>query len=295
MVKITKLVVRSFSLDHLDLFWEISPVPGTEILDYEFYIQRSESVGGPFEEVGGPLRDTYRFRDIRVSLLHKFRQYFYKLRVKHVPTGKEEIFGPTASLDPAPDLITAEIVRQEDKLFREFVGRKCWLFPIRTFGPYCSCYDPYLGRMKVSNHGPCFGTGWLGGYMSPIEVWVQIDPVPKGEQETALQMTQNNNTSGRMISFPPVKAKDILVEAENRRWTIISSTPTQRLRATVRQELQLHEIPRGDVQYALPVKVDLQNLSPTAERNFTNPQSPDQDDDLSDILLSYGFPRGSLR
>ena len=28
MIEVTKLVVRSFTLDYLDIFWEISPVAG---------------------------------------------------------------------------------------------------------------------------------------------------------------------------------------------------------------------------------------------------------------------------
>lgn len=301
MIKVTKLTVRSFNLDHLDIFWEISPVAAPqsadtphEIFDYDFYVLRSEAAMGPYEQIAGPFRDQYSLRDIQVSLLHKWRQYYYKIRVVHRTTAQEETFGPSSSLEPEPDLIAAEIIRQEDMLFREFAGRRCTLFPSRTFGPACSCYDVVTKRVTRSGCRSCFGTGWLGGFMSPVEVFVQIDPFPKTSQRSSLQERQPSDTAGRMISFPPVAPGDILVESENRRWRVISVTPTQRLRATVRQELQIHEIPKGDIEYALPVKVDAKSLKPASERNFTNPQNLD-DQDFSDIFAVYGHPRGALR
>ena len=47
-VRVTSLRVRSFDLDHLDIFWEIAPVIGPKrdedphtIFDYDFYVLRS--------------------------------------------------------------------------------------------------------------------------------------------------------------------------------------------------------------------------------------------------------------
>lgn len=301
MIQVTKITVRSFILDQLDVFWEISPVAAPqdestphEIFDYDFYVLRSEAALGPYTQLAGPFRDQYTLRDIDVPLMHKWRQFFYKIKVVNRVTSEEKEFGPAGSLAPEADLIASEIIRQEDMLFREFVGRKCYLFPARTFGPACSCYDPYTRRLTRSGCKLCFGTGWLGGFMSPVEVFVQIDPFPKAPQLNSLQERQPGDTSGRMISFPPVNPRDILVESENRRWRVEAVTPTQRLRATVRQELTLHEIPKGDIEFGIPVNVDAKTLEPAAERNFTNPQNLD-DKDFADIFAVYGRPRGALR
>jgi hypothetical protein len=303
LLTVTKLWVRSFDIDHLDVFWEIGTVKAPpsdtsphEIFNYQFFVMRSEAAFGPYETIGGPLRDTYLFRDLRVSLLHKWRQYFYKLRIVDRTNGEEKEFGPTASLEAEPDLIAADIIRQEDMLFREFIGRRCWLFPARTFGPRCSCFDVTLNRVTRSNHLPCFGTGWLGGYLSPVEVWIQFDPNAK---QTALPATGEvlpSNTSARCSSFPPMNPRDILIEAENRRWRVVSVMPTQRLRAVVHQEIQLHEIPRSDIEYALPLNLDPQLVAPASERNFRNAQNVEADVDSPDTILAFwGHPRGSLR
>jgi hypothetical protein len=290
-------------LDHIDVFWEIGPVPGPkadedrhEIFDYQFFLSRSEAMMGPYQPVAGPLRDQYWVRDIQVSLLHNWRDFFYKLLVLHVPTGETLQVGPTSFSQPAPDLIASEIMHQEDVLFREFIGRRCWLFPARTFGPRCSCFDVYSGRRTRSGHKMCFDTGFLGGFLSPVEVFVQIDPPGKSAQATALTELQPGDTSARMICFPPVNPKDILVESENVRWRVVRVSTTQRLRTTVHQELTIHQIPKGDVEYDLPVNVDLKNLSPSAARNFTNPSNVKNDADYSDIFDFWsGKTGGTLR
>lgn len=302
MVEITSLIVRSFDLDHLDIFWKIAPLRGSrgdathEIFDYEFYVLRSgDSPEGPYTQIAGPLRDQYMLRDMQVSLIHKWRQYYYKIKVVHKPTGKEKEWGPTASSIPERNLEAAEIIRLEDMYFRNFVGRKCWLFIARTFGPQCSCYDYTLGRKLIANHKACFGTGYLGGYLPPIEVYVQIDPPGKNHQVTSLQEVTQYDTGARMISFPPVSPDDILVESENLRWRVISVRHTERLRTPVHQELTIHRIPVGDVEYDLPINVDVQNLQPADDRNFTNRSNIEKDGGYDELFTLLGKARGVLR
>jgi hypothetical protein len=295
MLEIARLYARSFDLDHMDVFWELKDFDGN-ILQFDFYVLRSESPLGPYEILAGPFKDQYYFRDISPSLLHKWRKLYYKLRVVFVPTGETAEFGPTAQVGE-PDLIALEIMRQEDVLFREFSGRKCWLFPVRTFGTKCVCFDRVSGRRTRANCLTCYDTGYMGGFLSPIECFIQVDPNSNSPSNTPMMEQQSNDTSARLISFPPVKPKDILVEAENKRWRVVKVTTTERLRAVVHQELVLHQMPIGDVEYKLPINIDdLKSLSVAAERNFTNPQHTDEDNDLKNILAVYGYqPRGTAR
>lgn len=303
MIKITELRVNSMDLDHIDLHWETQDAQlrlggsSIDILDYEFYVLRSgDSPEGPYTQIAGPLRDQYILRDNQVSLLHKWRQYYYKIKVIHKPSGFTQEFGPTASSIPEPNLEAAEIIRAEDLLFRNFIGRKCWLFIARTFGPRCTCYDISLKRKIVSNHKPCFGLGFLGGYLPPIEIYLQIDPAGKNVRRTSLQEVQQYDTMARMIAFPPVSPDDIIVESENKRWKVITVNSTERLRAPVHHEIALHRIPVGDIEYDLPINVTPQSIfMPASEGNFTNPQHLESGEDYGDILAAFGNPRGSLR
>jgi hypothetical protein len=295
VLNITSLYARSFDLDHMDVFWEIESFFGN-IRQFDFYIYRSESSFGPWDLLAGPFQDQYYFRDVTSPQKHKWRSLFYQLKVVDKVTSEEKLFGPT-SQQGEPDLIALEINRQEDVLFREFAGRKCWLFPVRTFGAFCVCYDRVTSKRTKSNCLNCYDTGYLGGYLTPIECFVQLDPNSNSPNPTPIGEQQFNQTSGRLISFPQVKPKDILVETENRRWKVSTVAQTQRLRSVVHQELMLQEVPKGDVAYKLPINIaNLASLKASAERNFTNPQHTDGMPDLKELLAVYGYqPRGTTR
>jgi len=295
MIKVTKLYSRSFDLDHIDIFWEIDSFHG-DILQFEFTVLRSESASGPWDAVSPIFQDKYSFRDSTPPKHHKWRNNYYLLRVKDKKTDEIKDFGPT-SQQGEPDLIALEVTRQEDLLFREFIGRKTWLYPVRTFGAYCVCFDRVTGRRTKSNCLNCFDTGFLGGYLSPISCYVQFDPSGQAATPTSLREKQENKTTARLISFPQVKPKDILIEAENVRWRVESTTSTQRLRSNLHQELVLKQVDIGDVEFKLPVNIEnLRSLNISSERNFTNPHHVDAIDSIDDILAVYGHdPRGTTR
>ncbi len=298
-LKVVSLYARGFDLDYLDIFWEIESFTRAQdvITAYEFIISRAESPEGPWDPLAGPFKDRYHFRDFSPNLLHKWRQLYYRLEIHHIPTDITVTAG-VCTLEAEPDLIALEIQRQEDLLFREFVGRPCWLFPVRTFGEKCTCFDRTLNRQTKSNCVTCFDTGFIGGYMTPIEMWMQIDPDSGSPSQTAIAgEVQPKNTSSRLTSYPPVKPKDLIVEAENKRWKVVTQSGTERLRAIVHQELALHLVVRGDVEFKLPVNIADLRRTWSQERNFTNPQhNDDQDYTPGELLDIYdGNPRGTSR
>ena len=296
MLTVTKFVTRTFDLDHVDLYWEIADFEAAQdvITAYTFQVQRSESPAGPWDNLTDPFQDRYHFRDFSPCLLHKWRKLYYRLKIIHTPS-LDELLVPAVTINAEPDIITLEIQRQEDTLLRQFTGRRCWLFPVRTFGAKCVCFDKVMGRRTTSNCVNCYDTGYIGGYLSPIEFYMQVDPDRNMSSPTAMHGDhQPKNTTARLGAFPPTKPKDIIVEPENRRWRVITVTPTERLRSVVHQEIALHEIPRGDVEFKLPINLaDLANQQFAEERNFTNPQHVhDQEGTVDDLLAIFsGGPR----
>jgi hypothetical protein len=275
---IKNVVVRSFSLDFLEVTWEISNTT-QDVLDYQMYVLRSESPEGPWNEVAGPFEDRYRFIDNRVNVLHRWRNYYYKIRSISKSDTSSVSESEVAFLRAEPDLIAKEIQRQERLLWEEFAGRRCYVWPVRTFGQRCpTCYDgPDKGKGHTSqrrraNCPTCYDTTFLRGYLDPIEIYIQIDPSPKSVQTLPITERQQSDTSARMPNFPIIKPRDIIVEAENRRWRVVSVSTTERLRSVVHQELRLHELTKGDVEFQLPMRVgDLRDLEPSPMRNFINP------------------------
>lgn len=281
MIEVTKFYVRSYDLDHLNVFWQIKDTQD-DIQAFDMYLYRSESPNGIWQLVAGPFNNQYLFRDYTSASRHKLRKIFYKLKIVDKRSNETVEFGPTAQI-PEPDLVALEIVRQEDVLFREFIGTRCIVFPVKTFGQFCaSCYNKVSKRVEKSNCMTCYGTGYLGGYWSPVSCFIQIDPSPKNIQLGPTIEQYPFVTTGRMINFPPMNPRDIIVDSENKRWIVITVAPTKKFGHPVHQELTVKQLLTSDMAYKLPINIDdITTFEVVAERNFTNPQTLQQDPEKS--------------
>lgn len=273
MIEVTSLRVRSLDLDFHEISWKLESSM-EDVYDYTFEVLRSESPEGPFDLLTVPFQDRYVFVDNALQTAHKWRKWFYKVRVTYKPDGSQKDFGP-ADPSPEPDLIVAEIRRHMQLLFTEFAGRRVWILPLRTFGQRCECWDNVLSKRTRSGCVLCYDTGFIRGYMAPIEGYMQLDPSPKTQQVTNVGEQQQSDTTARMPHYPPLKPGDLVVEAENRRWRVTQAGQTEKGRAGSHQEVTMHEIPKRDVEYSIPLDMDeaLRDLSISPARNFSNPHN----------------------
>jgi len=292
MIEVTSISVRSFDLDHLDVFWDILATE-EDISHYQFYVLRSQDgPAGPFNVIAGPFFNTYMLRDPNVHMIHNWRTYYYMLRAVNIKTQETKEFGPQYHAAP-PDLVALEIQRRQQLLYKEKAGRPAILFPRLTAGQHCvHCWDRgtkgnSIGRAKQQNCETCYDTTYVGGYASPIQIYIQIDPSTTTVQKTDEGDRQFEETSARLSAFPPVKPLDMIVEAENKRWYVNSRTPTEKLRATLRQELKVRRYLAGDIRYKVPINVDM--LS-SPEREFINAH----DVDVRKPISSAPIPDGSI-
>jgi len=294
LIEVTNIRVRSFDLDRLDLWWEISTT-SEDPQDYDLYVLRSTSPLGPYEPLHDrPLSDVYHFRDARMGLMHNWRQLYYRIRMVNRATGETRDFPEDrgASVDPPLALDALEAARYEEILFKEKIGRPCWLFKKRTFGPRCPhCFDERLQRAKTKRCPACYGASYLHGFMSPIQFYCQIDPTTQSNQQSTKSEQREERTMARCIFFPPVTPEDVIVELENVRWRVAKVTPTKRLGSVIHQELTLRRIPEGSIEYTLPLDVDLENFVGGPDREFTNPQNLENADrphmDIRDLAAAY--------
>ncbi len=293
MLDITKVQCRSLELSRMYITWETK---GSEDpLDYDIHVERASSPGGLWTQLTSvPLVDTYIFVDSQPGLLHTWNQLYYQLNVTRRATGESAIFPRVpVRLEARPPLDALEMSRQEMVMLKELTGRKCWLFKRRTWGARCpECWDKHSMRKTKSNCRTCWNTGWMGGYHKPIEFWCQIDPAAVGVQLLdGPGETQQINSSARTIFFPPIDPRDIIVEAENKRWRVHSRSLTERARSPVKQEIQIHRIPEGDMEFELPLNIDILSEDPTAVRQFQNPTVPGTvGAGLEGIFSRYGVP-----
>lgn len=284
------LKVRSLDVDLNEVSWELAPTT-EDIFDYTFQVTRSEAPEGPYELLTVEMEDLYLFIDNAIRRNHIHMRLYYKLRIKHKASGDFKEFGPVAR-DPDPDLIAVELRKHMNLLFREFIGRRCWVMPVRTFGQRCvNCYNVITGKRRISGCSSCFDTSFVRGYHNPIEAWVSIDPPPKTEQNTGIGPLQTQVTTARMGYWPPLKTRDVLIEGENIRWRITQVNQTEQLRAAVHQEIQIHRIPPSDIEYKIELDLGaaLKDLWLGPSRNFTNPHNLEnfKDEEIPDIFSMY--------
>lgn len=282
MIKLRQPRVVSFTRDRFDIYWEIEPTT-EDVQEYEFYVERSESEAGSWDTIAGPLIDTYFVRDNTPLTISNNRLFFYRIRVRHAPSGRE-FFSDVIDRDRVPDLIAEEIIRREHLLFQEFAGVKCWVFPRRTFGQRCpQCWDDILGKRNQDQCVTCFNTGFSGGYHRPIEFWGQID-----EPEAAEQLTMDDHRQVmyfvlRCPSSPFIKPGDLIIDHLNRRHRVVVVGGTRKGAAPVRQEIRLVEVQKGSIADKVPLRVDEGALLLQPPRNFTNPHNLEAVDGSTEI------------
>jgi hypothetical protein len=103
---------------------------------------------------------------------------------------------------------------------------------------------------------------------------------------------QNENTVLFAGNYPELSEGDMVVEAENIRWRIGSTiNKVKKARALVRQQAQLHRVPKGDIEYTIPLNLsenEVRTLLASPERNYTNPQSLESDNLATALNNIYG-------
>jgi hypothetical protein len=271
---IRALKVRSLTVEHNEVSWELEPTLA-DVLDYTFQVLRSEGSEGPYDTISAEFDDRYLFLDDSIKSLHRYRQLHYQVRVRNKVTGEFEDFGP-AEIGHDDDLVTKEVRSHITLLMREFIGERCWLLPVRTFGQRCSsCWSESLKKRTRSGCRTCWETSFVRGYMHPIEAWVSIDPSANAEQMSSQGKLQQNDTTARLTYYPPCKVGDLLVcGARRTRYKVTQVNETAHVGSSVHQEIQLHQIPESALENSIPIQLDeaLRNIFLKPERNFTNPQ-----------------------
>lgn len=273
MIRIVNLKCRSLLTDQLDISWEVD-TGAVDALDFTFQILRSESIEGPYDVLTKPFKDRYLFADNQLPKHDRWRNLYYKVRVLGDGTSDYEDFGPVTQ-EPDTDLIAAELRSHIMLVMREYAGRRCWVLPVRTFGKRCDCFNDRLKKKLRSGCERCFDTTFVRGYLHPIESWISIDPTPNDNQYTNVGPQQQNNSTARMGYYPPLKPNDLVIESENKRWKVVTVTSAEHGRATTLQNLAIHEIPKSDIEYNIPLVIeeDFKSMYFGPPRNFTNPHT----------------------
>lgn len=251
MLNIRSVSLDLLSIDSIKIRWEISPTTD-DVMQYSFFVLRGESSGGPFETVAGPLVDRYVVTDNVAPRKMAWRTLFYLVRVVDRRTNAEFTTEPK-SLSADRPLEATEMVRLNNLMLREFTGRPCLIYPVRTFGQRCSCFDPTTQRRQVTSCQVCFNTGFVRGFHYPMVAYITINPFDKVKGVNEMMITNTASTNAVMSVDPLVKIGDIVVEKEGTRWRVQSVRVSERMRSPVHQEVMLSKISEGDIEFKIPM------------------------------------------
>jgi hypothetical protein len=284
----------SFSIDYLDIYWEIEPTL-EDVQEYEFYLERSEAENGPWIRIAGPLVDRYHVRDNNTFQISANRVLYYRIITRHIATDTT-VVGDPFDQKGRPTVMAQEIIRLENVLFSEFVGSRVWIFPRRTFGQRCpQCYDDVLQRRIDDSCPTCWGTSFSGGYHYPVETWAQIDEPPEATEQALLEdHRQTYYFALRTGPTPELKPLDLVIDYQNRRYRIISVGGTSRFSAGVRQEVKMLRIQRGAIEDAIPLRIPTTRTNFLPIREFESAATLESAKlpGLDTLLGAYGVRRG---
>ena len=252
MLEFKSLTVECWDLDYLVISWSIKPT--TEDINLStFSVWRSNSPEGPFKQIQGGLVNVFVYKDPSVNLKHRWRKYYYKVKVdpENDPLRSPWI-GPESKQD-RPDVIATEIIRRNNLLLDRFVGIDAQLYIRRTWGQRCSeCWDTIKQRKVKSDCLVCYNTGFVGGFFDPIPIKINFSPSPEMIRQANFEQ-QPDATNSWMSNYPQISPKDVIIEDGKTRWRVVQPSFTQKRRVKVHQVMQLVRVNHNDIEYKLPL------------------------------------------
>lgn len=272
MLNFTSVKVSSFNLGEFVVTWKVDLKPVSEdITNYRFYVERSNSEEGPFDELNptAPLTDTFTFTDRQVNRLSKWRRFFYRIRAVDVSVTPNV----TVTSKPA-DMVISSLTEQRlhslemarlDRVLLSgvgvvpgFVGIKCLVFKRRTFGQRCTdCWDNLKQKVTSSRCFNCYGTGFRFGFHTPIKTYFSFDVSTDRPDMTPIGEQQPNTLKAWTSNYPKISGGDVFVDGQNDRWRVAIKTATENFREPVRQTFNLFHLAPGDVEYSIPFDTNL--------------------------------------
>ena len=237
--------------------WEPEVAP---ILGYNVY--RSLSPEGTFSQIAAGIGVNF-YLDTN-ALQNERTDYWYKVSATdgagEGPLSAAATITPMALIDPKADTsrlgfsiemnqesILSEMVRRNSLLLRRG-GEITDIYIRLTAGQKCTnCYDPVRNQPKFPNCPVCFGTSYQGGYQKFASQLMKIEPYREGRQLVELGGKLTATPRSWILSYPLVRAGDIVVRQLNNRRYEIQNVDVKLSRGIItRQEYDLIEVTRRE-------------------------------------------------
>lgn len=263
-------VLRTPEANGIFLQWNLPSPPSTGVK--EFKLERSGSPEGPFELVVDNLIEFHFFDDLRstpapatgevrenLNFISLSRTIYYKITVTAVN-------GDTAT---ATSVVGATLANRKIALLRrkmqrdlsvafKFNGIELAVLKRRHWGTRCTvCFDTLTKKVTDSKCNTCFGTGFEGGYFTPVRVIGRIGVQNIQTNITPQDKADINKKRLTILAYPEIEVDDIVVDIQqNKRYIIQHRSTTELQTVPVHQVLTVSELARDSIEYRVPANLD---------------------------------------
>lgn len=231
-------------------------------LPWKYVVQEGPSNEGPWTAISPVLSNTLTWSDNIKRVVSKDLLLFFRVQLT---TGTHTYFSfvktPYADVNRREYLIVKDIMRREVLQQDDMAGVQAKLWIRATFGPKCTnCRDPVTGEVSTTTCRYCLGVGRLPPYYGPYSVWATFSPSGRNLElkpdGTGLQ--QAYTWTVRMIGFPYVKDKDIVLDIKSDKRYIVDGVNNELeiRRVPVIQLLHSMELPVTDPAYLLGTNLE---------------------------------------
>lgn len=227
-------------------------------------ILRSKSSDGPYSIVNRVNVTQGWYKDSDIYSQDRWAVYYYKVRVVD-SSGRTIEYGPI-SLASSMDPMVSHIANHFPIYLRR-AGLDILIFKKKGVGDErCqTCYDPELNKTTISNCPECGGTGYKGGFYSPIRTLAVVGIEQKSNQ-ISTRKTQEAVIGGIFANFPVLSLGDfIYTVGTGKRYEIMEITPVVLHGALVSQNCNMHTVKPSDAieKIAIPDLTKLPSLIPS--------------------------------
>ena len=255
------VIVRAPTGDSLLVRWAILPT-SYDMANIAFEILRSNGPSGPWVVAGMAEEGAFHFVDYLPMGVQSMRAYYYRVRVAD-KTGKGYRDSEVKSLDHDADHIALGMVRKKNVFLRCRGGVSAAVLLRKRWGPKCSrCWDSVRMLPKDADCKECYGTGFTGGYLTPVFV-----PAALFNSAIRAYISFNDarydtaNSNLELANLPIVAPDDVIIDrAVNTRYIVKETTPFTHRMVTVCQNVKVVRKDDNDVIYSYPIPEDSASL-----------------------------------
>lgn len=237
---------------------------------YRFWIARSGGSAGPWEEVAADLQDKFCFIDRfdrpedlvdgvrRPNQLALLRQFYYRVQML-APNGERDEYVTDA--DPPIDRKSAQHWRRALKNFQDtmrLTGRPCLVLKRRRWGKRCpKCTDAVLREPIKSSCIVCWGTGFEGGFWTPVLMRAHRSGAGDEQTNTPEGRSDTRAVTIKMQSYPDVERDDVVVFLVDRRRFLVDRVSIPEVMGNgTHQSIMATEIPALNIVQRFPIEQD---------------------------------------